>query len=122
MSQESPIKESFRNIGRSLDSGVSSLMREFGANVRVICPSCNQVSQAPPNEDVECPHCKYQFHSASFSERTSQVSSDLRDKSKQSWEARKQKQHDTQQQVEEGLNVSHDPGTTQMSEGAHRGM
>lgn len=94
MSSENPIKQGLRNIGSAIDSGISSVMREVGANVRVECPSCHQLSQAPPNEDVKCPKCMFEFRSASATQRAGAIGTQLKESTKKTWEAHKQKSDD----------------------------
>ena len=82
------IKSGFKKIGHAIDSGVSSFMRELGGNIRVNCPSCSGLMLSPPNEFVECPKCHNQFMSPTASERTAEVSSQLKKGAEETWAKR----------------------------------
>ena len=87
----STLKESFKNIGRSIDTGLSSLVKEMGQNIRTNCPACHETVMAPPNEDVRCPLCSHEFRSETVSERTAEVSRALGKDMKETWESNKPK-------------------------------
>ena len=71
------VKEGLSSIGHSLDTSVSTVMKDLGQNIRVKCPGCDGEILAPPNEFVECPKCQHQFHSPTAASRTAQIASEL---------------------------------------------
>ena len=71
------VKGGFAKIGHSIDSSISTVMKDMGQNVRSVCPSCQGLMLAPPNEFVECPKCQHQFQSPTACSRTSEIASGL---------------------------------------------
>ncbi len=71
------VKGGFAKIGHSIDASISTVMKDVGQNIRAICPACQGLMLAPPNEFVECPKCQHQFQSPTACSRTSEIASGL---------------------------------------------
>jgi uncharacterized Zn finger protein (UPF0148 family) len=67
------IKEQARKAGQAIDRGMASLLKEGGQHIRVTCPGCQGVLQAPADELVECPLCKNHFRTPTVSSRTAEI-------------------------------------------------
>ena len=76
-----------KKFGHALDSGISSFVSEIGQKINTTCPVCSKLMQAAPNTVVVCPFCHHQFTSPTFTTRVVEVSKDLSEDAKKSWES-----------------------------------
>ena len=81
------LKESMRKVGHAIDTGIGSIMKETGQNIRTTCPACSLVVLAPPSQYVQCPQCMMKFNAPSWATRTAEISKNIKGDLGEAWKS-----------------------------------